>query len=81
MQVPERVATVEVACALEGLADTMALLVGDGDGDRRHRLQRYARAAHAAVGFLEVRLRAGLALLGGVLGGHSMQRPCPVPPY
>ncbi len=54
LQYPESMATVEVGCGLEGLADAYALALQEGHAGA-DRQERYAAAIRTAVEFLQVR--------------------------
>ncbi|GAB4822178.1 hypothetical protein N2152v2_009224 [Parachlorella kessleri] len=74
---PEKMATVEVGCGLEGLVDAYALALEEGPGAAA-RQQRYAAAIRTAVDFLQ-EVQAKSAELGGEVAvgglGHGLTRP------
>ena len=53
LQFPDKMATVEVGCGLEGLVDAYALALEEGP-EAAPRQQRYAAAIRTAVDFLQV---------------------------
>jgi hypothetical protein len=68
-EAPEEVATVEVACTLEGLADALAVVLERGE--TRH-ARDYARAVAAAVTFLErVQVAPGAGAQDAAVGGFG----------